>query len=48
MSDESKSPEAEANAATAARGVQAALFAARTQAEANAVIILIIIIIIFP
>ena len=36
MSDESKSPEAGANAATAARGVQVALFAAQTQAEANA------------
>ena len=36
MSDHSKSPEAGANTATAARGVQAALFAAQTQAEANA------------
>ena len=35
MSDENKSPEAEANAATAARKVQTALFAAQTQAEAN-------------
>ena len=36
MPDESRSPEAEANAATSARGVQAALFAAQTQAKANA------------
>ena len=36
MSQESKSPEAEANAGTAAREAQAAWFAAQTQAEANA------------
>ena len=36
MSDESKSPEVEANTVTAARELPAALFAAQTQAEANA------------
>ena len=36
MSDESKSPEAEANAATAAREAHAALIVAQAQAEVNA------------
>ena len=36
MSDESKSPEAEANAATAAREAHAALIVAQAQTEVNA------------
>ena len=40
MSDMSKTTEAEANAATAAREGLAAFVAARTQAEANVVVVL--------